>query len=356
MFTSNAFQDILIDKGIKFEMSAPYAHHQNARIERAWKTLFNMSRAIQFESKVPDHLKQYILKYATFLINRTYSEPIRKTPYESVTNKRPNANQMQLFGSLCYGFQYHVHRRKWDPRALPGVFIGYDSKSPAKLVFFPNENKVRKVKDVKFTNNLYYDTKTPVKETNLQSKTSINSDTSNDPEPERPAETSSNCAPSSGRGQLRRYPKRIKTKTQFFGIDTDDEEDIENDVYSVSNIINICAINGTTSVPNTYAEAIASVDCEKWIEAMEKEMRSLLRNKTFKLTTLPPGFKLIGGRWVYAIKTDPQGNLVYKARWVAKGFSQRPGINFDDTFTPTMRMTTLRMLLNIVVQLNLILH
>ena len=85
-------------------MSAPYASHQNARIERAWKTLFNMSRAMQFESKVPSHLKEYILKYATFIINRTYSEPIKMTPYEAVTNIKPNANKMHLFQFTCLRF------------------------------------------------------------------------------------------------------------------------------------------------------------------------------------------------------------------------------------------------------------
>ena len=357
VFTSDAFQEILVNKCIKFEMSAPYASHQNARIERAWQTLFNMSRAMQFESKVPPHLKEYILKYATFIINRTYSEPIKKTPYEAVTNTKPNANTMHLFGSLCFGFQHHVHKRKWDPRALPGIFLGYDPKSPAKIVYFPDENKVRKVKDVKFTDKLYYDSESSVKDANLQHESSNHSETSDDPEPEPPADISSNSAPSSGRGHLRRYPKRFQTKPKFFGVSSDDEEDIEGDVYSVSNYYNIYSLNGTsTSVPNTYAEAIASVDCNKWIHAMEKEIQSLLANKTLKLTELPPGHKLIGGRWVYAIKIDPQGNRTYKARWVAKGFSQRPGINYDETYAPTMRMPTLRMLLNIVVQLDLILH
>ena len=59
---------------------------------------------------------------------------------------------------------------------------------------------------------------------------------------------------------------------------------------------------------------------------------------------------------VFSIKIDPDGNRLYKARWVAKGFSQKPGINYDDTYAPTMRMPTLRMLLNFAVQHDLILN
>ena len=161
-FTSDEFQQILLDKCIKSEMSAPYSPHQNARIERAWQTLFNRARAIQIESNAPPHLRQHILKYATFLINRSYSEPIKMTPYQAVHNLRPNAIEMQLFGSLIYGYQHHVYKQKWDPRALPGMFIGYDPKSTAKLIYFPNENKIRKVKDVRFTDQLFYKCNTSI--------------------------------------------------------------------------------------------------------------------------------------------------------------------------------------------------
>ena len=77
-----------------------------------------------------------------------------KTKYakhDAVTKRIPNTNILQMFGSLCYGYQHHIHKNKYDPMALPDVFLGYDPRSPAKLLYFPNENKIHKVKDVKFT-------------------------------------------------------------------------------------------------------------------------------------------------------------------------------------------------------------
>ena len=385
-FTSDAFQSILLDKCIKFEMSAPYTPHQNARIERAWQTLFNRARAIQIESKASPHLRQYILKYATFLINRSYSEPIKMTPYQAVHNKRPNAIEMQLFGSLIYGYQHHVHKQKWDPRALPGMFIGYDPLSTAKLIYFPNENNIRKVKDVRFTDKLFYKCNNSEKGDPTCPPTSIMSQhpsvtdsphstpdlESRPPTPESRSlsrrdlhssadiEQISKTTHSSSRGHLKSYsqrPQRHRAQTDFYGVQNNEDNEYDDEFHNnVINMYKICNLNNVPNNPNSYVEAINSPEREHWIRAMELEMTSLLTNNTFDLVKLPPATKAIGGRWVFAIKCSPSGDRKYKARFVAKGFSQRPGINFDETYAPTVRMPTLRMLYEISAQLSLIIH
>ena len=305
-----------------------------------------------------------------------------------------NALKLQLLGSLVYGYRHHEHINKFEPRALPGVFMGYDPKSPAIIIYFPEENKSRKVKDVKFTNKRYYSNDTSAAGENLQqespaaentmqqtqsaddilqpdtSATSQNNDASfssdldvsmqsdsHSPAREPQAKSSIKCKKSSGRGHLRRYPKRIRTKPNFLGISTDDEEDLESDITSIATTYYVHTLNKETQfIPRDYIEAVTCPDRPHWIKAMEKEIRSLLANNTYTLGPLPKGHKAIGGRWVFSIKTDPDGNRLYKARWVAKGFSQKPGINYDDTYAPTMRMPTLRMLLNFAVQHDLILN
>ena len=64
-------------------------------------------------------------------------------------------------------------------------------------------------------------------------------------------------------------------------------------------------------------------------------------NDTFTLSELPENEKIIGGRWVYVIKSGPDGKDLYKARYVAKGYSQSYGINYFETFAPTARMTSI---------------
>ena len=62
------------------------------------------------------------------------------------------------------------------------------------------------------------------------------------------------------------------------------------------------------------------------------------------------------GRWVFSIKLNPDGTIKFKARFVAKGFTQLPGINFGDTYAPTPTMTSIRIFIQIVVQEALLCH
>ena len=89
---------------------------------------------------------------------------------------------------------------------------------------------------------------------------------------------------------------------------------------------------------------------------MDEEMHSLKENNKFTLTNLPEGKKAVGGRWVYAIKTDVDGSEKYKARYVAKGYSQKMGVDYEETFSPTANMTSVRVLVQKAAQENFILH
>ena len=109
-------------------------------------------------------------------------------------------------------------------------------------------------------------------------------------------------------------------------------------------------------VPTTYAEAISSPESEEWKKAMKEEMDALEESETFELQPLPENRSVIGGRWVYTKKTDLENLTKYKARYVAKGFSQVKGIDFHETFLPTAKFTTIRMLMQIAVQKDLIVH
>ena len=90
---------------------------------------------------------------------------------------------------------------------------------------------------------------------------------------------------------------------------------------------------------------------------MGKEMKSLKDNKVWELTALPPGKKAIGCKWVYKVKTNSDGSIEhYKARLVARGFDQRPGLDYDETFCPVVRLESLRTLIALSTQRGLELH
>lgn len=81
--------------------------------------------------------------------------------------------------------------------------------------------------------------------------------------------------------------------------------------------------------------------------------RNIKNNNTFSLVPLPAGRKAIGSRWVYAVKSNNDEQLRYKARLVAKGFSQVKDIEYSETFSPTVNITSIRIVVQLAVQNNL---
>ncbi|CAM6087062.1 unnamed protein product [Calypogeia fissa] len=89
---------------------------------------------------------------------------------------------------------------------------------------------------------------------------------------------------------------------------------------------------------------MTSPDKDKWFEAMVKEMNSLKKNSTLRLVTLPRGKKLVQCKWVYKKKQDG----TYKARLMAKGYTQCKGLDYTEIFSPIVKLATIRVLFAIV--------
>ena len=95
--------------------------------------------------------------------------------------------------------------------------------------------------------------------------------------------------------------------------------------------------------PKDWRDIKGRADSDKWLQAAHEEVMGLLENGTFTPVQLPPGRRAIGCRWVFKLKRKPDGSVDrYKACLVAKGFSQRPGLDFGQVFAPTARWAALR--------------
>jgi hypothetical protein len=109
------------------------------------------------------------------------------------------------------------------------------------------------------------------------------------------------------------------------------------------------AIEGSVLVPKSTKEALSDpIYHADWKEAIDVEIRKLQSLDTWTVVDLPPGQKTVGSRLVFAVKYTPTGLVDrFKARFVAQGYSQRPGEDFMETFSPTIRVESLRVLLAI---------
>ena len=109
--------------------------------------------------------------------------------------------------------------------------------------------------------------------------------------------------------------------------------------------------------PTSLEEAMRSDHSSKWLEAMEDEMKSMNANRVWDLEIIPKGTKTVGCKWVYKTKLDSQGNIErYKVQLVAKGFTQREGIDYNETFSPVSCKDSFRIIMTLVAHYDLELH
>lgn len=108
------------------------------------------------------------------------------------------------------------------------------------------------------------------------------------------------------------------------------------------------------STPETYEEAKNSKENVKWKEAMQNQLKSLKKNETWIMSSLPAGAKALPCKWVFCVKTNPYGSVdKYKARLEMKGFDQHDEIYYNQTFSPVAKMGTVRAVISIAASENL---
>ncbi|CAI7746516.1 unnamed protein product [Closterium sp. NIES-53] len=110
------------------------------------------------------------------------------------------------------------------------------------------------------------------------------------------------------------------------------------------------------STPHSYAEAITGPYSSKWQTAMDAEMASSKSIGTYVDAVPPRGASIVDGIWIFRMNRPPVSPPAFKARYVARRFSQRQGVEFFQTFSPTPKMTTLWVLLHVAAQRDYELH
>lgn len=115
-----------------------------------------------------------------------------------------------------------------------------------------------------------------------------------------------------------------------------------------SNFLNHAGFAFFVDEPSTYKQAIESTEKEEWAKAMREEYDSLMKNKTWTLVDRPLNESVVTNRWIFKKKMNIDGSVErFKARLVARGFTQEYGVNYYETFSPVVRFTSIRIMLAI---------
>ncbi|CAB4006845.1 Hypothetical predicted protein [Paramuricea clavata] len=210
---------------------------------------------------------------------------------------------MHVFGAVCYA--YVQGSKKLQPRSKEGIFVGYDmyKNSPAYLVYYPESMKVERVRCVKFFDSTEFDNE------NRQIDEEVDSLPRNTSYGEQQAGTDENIEPAIPpvEGEVR-YPTRPHNKPAYLS-----EYVVESITDSSANVaIDYCY--RMNDIPACYSQAVNSTDSARWKKAMDEEFDSPVSNETFTLTMVRPNREIVGGKWVYMIKSGPNAEEIYKAR------------------------------------------
>jgi hypothetical protein len=145
--------------------------------------------------------------------------------------------------------------------------------------------------------------------------------------------------------------KRTRTgaANQVLYSTTDDDEE---HLYLSHLSAFVSVINNTPVDPPTRRATMKSEHAEKWKAPEEEELASMREMKTWTLVPPPSGANIVSSKWVYKVKTNSDGSIArFKERLVARGFTQVAGVDYEETFAPTTKFTTIRLMLSLACSL-----
>jgi hypothetical protein len=353
-YISKEFVDYCAKQGIKMIKTVPGTPQQNGVAERMNRTLNERARSMRLNAGIPKAFWADAVNTAAYLINRSPCVPLDfKLPEEMWQGKEVSLKHLKVFGCSAYSLLKDGDRDKLDSKTKKCTFIGYGSDEMGYRLWDSENRKLIRSKNVTFNEaELYKDrNKSPEvqkeyvefegdekkKEASVEIPESGDDSTdsgsswdnsSNDSEDEETSPPTPE-SPVTPQVQPRRSSRVIRPPER----------------YSPSVNYILLTENGE---PECYSEAMELKDSLQWELAMKDEMKSLEKNKTWLLTKLPSGKKALQNKWVFRVKDEHDGTKRYKARLVVKGFQQKEGIDFNEIFSPVVKMTTIRLVLSIV--------
>lgn len=123
---------------------------------------------------------------------------------------------------------------------------------------------------------------------------------------------------------------------------------LETRSMSNLNVLNYHVAFYADNEPQSYKQAMEGDNSKEWTDAMKEEYESLIKNNTWKLVDRPNGQSIVSNRWIFKIKRKSDDSIDrFKARLVARGFTQEYGVDYDETFSPVVRFTSIRVILAI---------
>lgn len=409
-YTNRLFQNYLRQKGIVHQKTNPYTPEQNGLAERNNRSITEKARCMLLEAALQKEFWAEAVYYAVYLLNRSPSSGTMMTPQQYWTGEKPNLSSVRIFGTKAMVHVPGQLRKKWDAKSKECILIGIDEHTKGYRLYDLDKDKVFTSRNVVFMNEGRYrnalndrDSKTTVylqTEPEEYEVVDLNSDLSSEAGSDVAAEYET-----AGEGN-----DSVEEEETLVGesLETPLEEELTNvrrsgrsraapvrfqdyemnftTTNAPSSSINMRQAHGCkhkpsgegcpveseypkfiqlkdkntrmdnnsqtyTDDPMTVEDALSRPDAAQWKLAMEVEHQALMENRTWELVNRPKDRKVIKCKWIFKTKRDLTGNVDrYKARLVIKGYQQRKGVDYSETYSPVVRHSSLRYLLALAAQ------
>jgi hypothetical protein len=409
VYLSRECKQFYQERNINHQTIVPRDSESNGSPERLNRTIMDIERALRAHANLGPEYWEFSVGMALSLmrIRPSSTQSDRKTPFEAWFNRKPKISHLRTFGCDAWYHVPKKLRNKLQFKARRGIFIGYATNQSAYKIWDHVDRKVVFSRTVIFNEDSFTFSRLlqHADSTNLTEfeQSSITQEGVPDDAPEDESEDGKgnptdrhieNAPPEaetededqdadegadSTNDDVEQPPPQAITETRHstrtrtpidrfvpgkhvhFHIPNDDVLQ-EATRYALNATLAASSTKPKSipllrpsleglkasdiSVPTTLQEALGCVYGGYWSDALHQEYRNLIHFKTWQLRHIPAGRKAITSKWVFKIKPKADGSIEkFKVRLVIKGFSQRPGIDYSETFSPVAHSESIRLLL-----------
>ena len=335
-----------------------------------------------YKSHLPLNFWSYAFSTAFFLINRLPSSILGfKSPWELVNSVSPLVFALRTFGCAYYPYLRPYNKHKLQPRSTECIFLGYPPLSKGYLYVDPTTNRVYVTCYALFNENCFpfadnphlTNSQTPFSMShevlNWFSTASSSPTSSTDNVSDIPSPSSSAYDDLLPLSLLSSSISCVPDPPSISNISTSESSSCVPSTSPSSSLLP-CPTNSHPMVTRskvgihkprvlrvltdyTYQEPPSYVVAAKylqWVATMDSEFHSFQKQQTWSLVPAPLDKNIVTCKWVFKLKKHSDGTLArYKARFVARGYLQQYGLDYDETFSPVVKPATVRLLLALAV-------
>ncbi|CAI7750084.1 unnamed protein product [Closterium sp. NIES-53] len=380
-FSSDLLRAFCRSEGICQTFTLRASPQQNGIAEGSIGMVMDVAHTSMIHAATPHFLWPFVVQYAAHQINLQPRVSLPETtPTIRWTGKVGDASAFRVWGSRA--IVRDTTADKLSSHAVPCVFLGFPPDTPGWQFYHPTSRRVLSSQDVTFDESVSYYHLFPYRTASPPPSAALprTSASQSVPLPSPPASSLLNSLRAAS-PTVTRFLATAATDPLFESsaasvlvaelLDFAAACRLDYATSFVAASASVCppSVGGECALgtdgdpdapdiltPRSYAEAIEGPCSSQWQAAMDAEMASRKSTGTYVDEVPPPGAKIVSGMRIFRVKRPPGSPPAFKARYLARGFSQRQGDDFFQTFSPTPKMNTLRVLLHVAAQRDYELH